>query len=62
MGTIDDNQDGTYVVRYTIPIAGTYEAAISLANNVTVHQPILACVAASSPFVFTRVYDGINAY
>ncbi|CAM6003542.1 unnamed protein product, partial [Sphagnum balticum] len=56
-GSIDDNLDGTYIVRYTIAIAGAYDVSVTLSG-----EPILTCVGAHSPFVFSRYYDGINVY
>ena len=61
-GTIDDHSDGTYTVRYTIPVAGEYDVAVTLASSDTVEESILTCVAAYSPFVYARYYDGVNHY
>lgn len=29
-GTVEDNDDGTYMVSYTLPTAGTYQLSITL--------------------------------
>jgi hypothetical protein len=62
LGEIDDNQDGTYVVRYTINIAGFYDVSVTLQNSNAVDEPVLTCIAAKTPFVFDRRYDGVDAY
>jgi hypothetical protein len=60
-GTVDDQGDGTYTVRYTIPTAGSYDVAVTL-SSVEVVESILSCVAASAPYVYSRFYDGLDAW
>ena len=61
-GTVDDHGDGTYTVRYTIPTAGHYDVAITLESSDNVEESILTCVAAYSPYVYDRYYDGVDAW
>jgi len=61
-GSVDDHKDGTYTVHYTIKIAGQYTVAITLETAPFVVEPVLACVASSNPHVFSRYYDGVNAW
>lgn len=60
--TVDDHGDGTYTARYTIPTAGAYKVLITLLSSNGLDESLLSCVAASNPFVFNRVYNGITAY
>ena len=61
-GTIDDNEDGTYTVRYTIPTAGSYEVLITLITERGIGERIQTCRAAHSPYVYSRVYTGLSVY
>jgi hypothetical protein len=62
-GQVDDNKDGTFRIRYTIPVVGNYHVEILLLSTAeSVGEPVLKCIGASEPFVYTREYDGINAY
>lgn len=61
-GNIEDNSDGTYTVYYALPIAGEYDVAVSLQDELYIDESIQTCVAASSPFLFSRFYDGISPY
>lgn len=61
-GNLDDHGDGTYTVHYTIPTAGVYSVSVTLTTSPGIVEPVLSCVNASSPYVFTRAYDGLLAY
>ena len=61
-GKITDNGDGTYTVRYTIPVAGYYSVLSTLATSNITDEFILSCVAASAPFIYSREYNGLSIY
>ena len=56
-GSVNDNGDGTYQVYYTVSEAGVYSVQVTLNS-----EELLGCVAALPPYVFSRVYDGVNVY
>jgi hypothetical protein len=56
-GVVSDQNDGTYVVTYTIPIAGTYNVKISLGGF-----EVLYCTGASGALWNQREYDGKRVY
>jgi uncharacterized protein YpmB len=60
--TVDDHGDGTYTARYTIPIAFSYNVYITLKSSEGWEESLLSCVSATTPFIFSRYYDGITAY
>jgi hypothetical protein len=62
-GNVDDHLDGTYTVRYTIRVAGTYTVYTTLATSATGEdEDLLQCVASTSPYIFDRFYDGKTPY
>jgi hypothetical protein len=62
-GNVDDHGDGTYTVRYTIKVAGTYNIEVTLASS-GADEPVLQCTppTLSDGYIFDRVYDGVDAY
>jgi len=62
-GNVEDHRDGTYTVRYTIPVQGEYDVAVTLASSeVDLYESLLTCVEARDPFIFNRIYDGKVSY
>jgi hypothetical protein len=62
-GNVDDNNDGTYTVKYTITTAGYYDVAVTLSTSSTKNdESILSCIGATYPFIYNRVYDGLHQY
>ena len=56
-GYVRDNEDGTYEISYSIPIAGLYQTEVTLDGKRINH-----CISASEPFLFDRNYDRLNVY
>lgn len=64
-GNVDDNNDGTYTARYTIPISGSYTVLLVLQSTPGgVEASILSCISAYAPYIFSvqRSYNGLGPY
>lgn len=61
-GNVVDNQDGTYTVYYSLTNAGNYYVEVSLVDGALEAEPLLGCVGASPPFLFSRRYLGGAPY
>ena len=61
-GNVQDHGDGTYTVRYTIPQSGYYTVSVTLQTSEGVVEPIQTCIASHSPYIYNRVYDGVQVY
>ena len=61
-GKVEDGGGGTYTVRYTLPLVGTYNVNVTSMNSSGFARPVSVCTAAIAPFVFDRIYDGVRPY
>jgi len=62
-GQVTDNNDGTYLAQYTLRVAGTYFLEVTMASaDGLIEEPLQHCVGPSSPYIFSRAYDGLNHY
>lgn len=61
-GSVTDNGDGTYSVRYNVPVAGVYTVSVTLLTADGTREPILHCVRATAPYLFSRQYEGTSTY
>lgn len=56
-GYINDNQDGTYTLTYSIPVAGLYRLVVTVNG-----KPIKHCDGTIPPLIRDRFYDGRSVY
>jgi len=56
-GYISDNEDGTYILTYSIPISGSYRLVVTLDG-----KPIKHCSGIIPPLIRDRFYDGYSVY
>ena len=56
-GNVFDEDDGSYQISFSIPVAGFYSVSLQLGG-----QPIKTCVGVTGLLWYERAFDGIGAY